>query len=89
MMGSFEAKTLANGTAVIPKEVLDTLGLKAGELIEFVISEKGSVSVVAKETGLRGLKGIFATPAEMVDVEEAIGEAVRLRNAIDPVKAVS
>ena len=36
-----EAKVFANGSTTLPKPVRDALGVKAGDTVRFVISEKG------------------------------------------------
>ena len=36
-----ESKVFANSTTTLPKPVRDALGVKAGDRVRFVISEKG------------------------------------------------
>ena len=36
-----ESKVFANSTTTLPKSVRDALGVKAGDRVRFVISEKG------------------------------------------------
>ena len=36
-----ESKIFANGSTTLPKPVRDALGIKAGDRIRYVISEKG------------------------------------------------
>jgi AbrB family looped-hinge helix DNA binding protein len=36
-----ESKVFANGSTTLPKPVRDALGVKAGDTVRFVISEKG------------------------------------------------
>ena len=36
-----ESKVFANSTTALPKPVRDALGVKAGDRVRFVISEKG------------------------------------------------
>ena len=36
-----ESKVLANSATTLPKPVRDALGIKAGDRVRFVISEKG------------------------------------------------
>ena len=36
-----ESKIFANGSTTLPKPVRDALGVKAGDRVRFVISEKG------------------------------------------------
>jgi len=37
-----ESKVFANGSTTLPKPVRDALGVKAGDTVRFVISEKGA-----------------------------------------------
>ena len=36
-----QSKTFANGSTTLPKPVREALGVKAGDTVRFVISEKG------------------------------------------------
>jgi AbrB family looped-hinge helix DNA binding protein len=82
-MGRFEAKTSVKGQATIPIEVRKALGLAPGGSVQFVVGEDGKVSVIAKKSGLRHLKGIFRRPSEPIDVEGAIAETVERRTSLD------
>jgi AbrB family looped-hinge helix DNA binding protein len=82
-MGRFEAKTSVKGQATIPIEVRKALGLAPGGLVQFVVADDGKVSVVAKKSGLRHLKGIFGGHGKPLDVDKAITETVRRRTAVD------
>jgi AbrB family looped-hinge helix DNA binding protein len=81
-MGRFDAKTSIKGQATIPIEVRKALGLAPGGSVQFIVGDDGKVSMIAKKSGLRHLKGIFNKPDEPVDREEAIAETVRLRTDI-------
>ena len=37
----YQSKIFANGSTTLPKPVRDTLGIKAGDRVRYVISEKG------------------------------------------------
>ena len=37
----YQSKIFANGSTTLPKPVRDALGIKAGDLVRYVISEKG------------------------------------------------
>ena len=37
----YQSKIFANGSTNLPKPVRDTLGIKAGDRVRYVISEKG------------------------------------------------
>lgn len=82
-MGRFDARTSTKGQATIPIEVRKALGLPPGGSVQFIIGDDGKVSVIAKKSGLRHLKGIFNTPSEPVDIEDAIAETVQRRTDID------
>ena len=40
-MKLLESKIFANGSTTLPKPVRDALGIKAGDRVRYVISEKG------------------------------------------------
>ena len=40
-MSMLESKVFANGSTTLPKPVRDALGIKAGDTVRYVISEKG------------------------------------------------
>ena len=37
----YQSKILANGSTTLPKPVRDALGIKAGDRVRYIISEKG------------------------------------------------
>jgi len=82
-MGRFDAKTSMKGQATIPVEVRKALGLPPGGSVQFIVDDGGKVSVVAKKSGLRHIKGIFGKADGILDVDEAIAETVRRRTAVD------
>ena len=41
MMQLYQSKNFANGSTTLPKPVRDALGIKAGDRVRYVISEKG------------------------------------------------
>ena len=60
----YQSKIFANGSTTLPKPVRDALGIKAGDSVRYVISEKGvhllrvpsdepSVQVLADDPDLR------------------------------------
>ncbi|WEZ82792.1 AbrB/MazE/SpoVT family DNA-binding domain-containing protein [Rhizobium sp. 32-5/1] len=83
-MGRFDAKASLKGQVTIPAEVRQVIGLEAGGFIQFVVSDKGSVSVVAKKSGLNHLKGLFRKPEAPIDIDAAIDETVARR--VDPAR---
>lgn len=88
-MGRYEAKTSRKGQATIPVEVRNLIGLEPGGSLQFIVSPEGQVSVVAKKSGLRHLKGLFGPQVAPVDVEAAISDTIGRRTdpqsgGIDP-----
>jgi hypothetical protein len=49
--------------------------------VQFIVGDDGKVSVVAKKTGLRHLKGIFGGSGGPFDVNQAIADTVERRTA--------
>ncbi|MGF9563542.1 AbrB/MazE/SpoVT family DNA-binding domain-containing protein [Neorhizobium sp. JUb45] len=83
-MGRFEAKTTMDGTATIPAEVRDVLGLQPGGALQFIVDDDGKVTVVAKTSDLAHLRGIFGKhEGPPIDIDEAIMETVARRTAVD------
>lgn len=83
-MGRFDAKASLKGQVTIPAEVRQVIGLEAGGFIQFVVSDEGSVSVVAKKAGLNHLKGLFKKQEVPIDIDAAIDETVSRR--VDPTR---
>jgi len=75
-MGRFEAKTSMNGEAIIPVEVRKALGLEPGGSLQFIVSDEGQVTVIAKSSDLAHLRGIFGKQDKILDIEEAIAETI-------------
>lgn len=82
-MGRIDAKTSLKGQVTIPIEARRAFGLPPGGAVQFVVGGNGNVSIVAKKSGLAHLKGLFGPARETLDIDEAIMETVRLRNATD------
>jgi bifunctional DNA-binding transcriptional regulator/antitoxin component of YhaV-PrlF toxin-antitoxin module len=81
-MGRFEAKTSMDGTATIPAEVRDVLGLQPSGSVQFVVDDEGKVTIVAKKPTLADLPGIFGKhEGPPVDIDEAIMETVGRRTS--------
>ncbi|MDO9415011.1 AbrB/MazE/SpoVT family DNA-binding domain-containing protein [Pararhizobium sp.] len=86
-MGKFEAKTSMKGQATIPVEVRRALGLHPGGSVQFIVSDEGDVSVVAKKKGISHLRGIFPRhEGPPIDIGEAIMETVARRTSPDRVE---
>ncbi len=65
----YQSKIFANGSTTLPKPVRDALGIKAGDRVRYVISEKGVQ--------------FFKTPLENAhaddpDLREALGAAEKV-----------
>lgn len=83
------AKVTAKGEMTLPAEVLQSLGVKPGDHVDFVPTGDGAFELrprpdspsdpSATPTGLRHLKGLFGHQQRAVDVEETIFETVRRR----------
>ena len=58
-----ESKVFANGSTTLPKPVRDALGIKAGDRVRYVISEKGVQIVKAQSmTGTTAMLGRSSQP---------------------------
>ena len=66
----YQSKIFANGSTTLPKPVRDALGIKAGDRIRYVISEKG-VPVFRVPSDESRLK----VPADDPDLREALDAA--------------
>jgi AbrB family looped-hinge helix DNA binding protein len=69
------ATVTSKGQVTLPKEVRDRLGLRAGDRIEFVETERGYVVVPATQD-IRAIRGIVPKPRRPVSVEE-MNRAIR------------
>ena len=68
----------SKGQTTIPKDVRDYLGLKAGDRIEFVLTEDKTVLLKPSTRAVTDLKGFLPKPPKPVTVE-AMNAAVRKR----------
>jgi AbrB family looped-hinge helix DNA binding protein len=75
------ATLTSKGQVTLPKEVRDRLGLRAGDRIEFVETDRGFVVVPATQD-IRAIKGIVPKPRKAVTVEE-MNRAIRRMGAIE------
>ena len=72
-MGTVTSK----GQTTIPKSVRDRLALKAGDRLEFVVQDDGSVLMVPATVSLDELEGMLPRPSRTVtldDMDRAIRE---------------
>jgi AbrB family looped-hinge helix DNA binding protein len=75
------ATLTSKGQVTLPKEVRDRLGLRAGDRIEFVETDRGFVVVPATQD-IRVIKGIVPKPRKAVTVEQ-MNRAIRRMGAIE------
>jgi antitoxin PrlF len=75
------ATLTSKGQVTLPKAVRDRLGLRAGDRIEFVETDRGFVVVPATQD-IRAIKGIVPKPRKAVTVEE-MNRAIRRMGAIE------
>jgi AbrB family looped-hinge helix DNA binding protein len=75
------ATLTSKGQVTLPKEVRDRLGLRAGDRIEFVETDRGFVVVPATQD-IRAIKGIAPKPPKAVTVDE-MNRAIRRMGSIE------
>lgn len=63
------ATITSKGQITLPKAVRESLGVKAGDRIEFVALAPGVFVVTAVTRDVRHLKGMIAKPAKPVSIE--------------------
>ena len=68
-----ESKVFANGSTTLPKPVREALGVKAGDTVRFVISEKG-VNVLRVPSDENSVKAHSDDP----DLREALDAAEKI-----------
>ena len=68
-----ESKIFSNGSTTIPKPVRDALGIKAGDRVRYVMSEKGVhlLRVPSDEPSVK-------VPADDADLRKALGAAEKV-----------
>ncbi len=79
-MGLFTTKASMKGQVTIPAEVRSMIGLQPGGTMQFWTRDDGTVQIIAKKMGARGLKGIFPKPSHPIDDDAAIAAEVWERN---------
>ena len=63
------ARVNSKGEITLPESVLERLGVKAGDQVEFVQYGKGVVLLRSIARDIRALKGIVPKPAKSISVE--------------------
>jgi len=74
------ATLTSKGQVTIPREVRMTLGVGAGDRLDFVRLEDGNYAIVPASHSIRSLKGVLPRPAKPVtleDMQAAIEEGAR------------
>ncbi len=71
------ATLTSKGQITMPQEVRQTLGLHAGDKVDFVPDDAGGFKVVALRKDVTALRGRFAGRARRPVSIEDMGEAVR------------
>lgn len=64
------ATLTSKGQVTIPVQVRTSLGLDAGDRIEFVELEKGKYAIMAATHSVKDLKGMISKPAIPVSIED-------------------
>ena len=70
------AKMTSKGQITVPKAVRETLALRAGDRMSFVIHDDGTVTVEAETVDLVSLRGAVKSDGRHVTIEQ-MNEAVR------------
>lgn len=74
------ATVTSKGQITIPAEVRQSLGVGAGDRVEFVEVATGRFEVVAVTRSVTELKGLFGMPTRSVSIEE-MNQAIAARGA--------
>ena len=64
------ATITSKGQVTIPREVRATLGVSAGDRLDFVRLEDGNYAIVPASHSIRSLKGVIPRPQNPVSLEE-------------------
>ena len=74
------ATITSKGQITIPKDIRDSMGLKSGDRIKFMQSEKGQTTFLPISESIEDLKGIVPKPKKTVTIED-MNETIRRRGA--------
>ncbi len=73
----YRSSLSTKGQVVIPRVIRERLGLRAGDKIDFVLSDSGEVAMRPATADIRSLKGCVKVPkGEAVSVED-MNRAIR------------
>jgi AbrB family looped-hinge helix DNA binding protein len=64
------ATLTSKGQVTIPREVRASLGLSAGDRLDFVRLDDGNYAIVPATQSIRSLKGVIRRPGRPVSLEE-------------------
>jgi AbrB family looped-hinge helix DNA binding protein len=64
------ATITSKGRITIPAQVRASLGVAAGDRVEFVEQGKGQFAIMASTQSVQDLKGLIRKPAKPVSIEE-------------------
>lgn len=64
------ATLTSKGQVTIPREVRTSLGVSAGDRLDFVQLEDGAYAIVPASHSIRSLKGVLKRPIKPVSLEE-------------------
>ena len=70
----------SKGQITVPRDVRERMGLKAGDIVEFVEIESGTFAIKSVMSDVRALKGLLKRPNEPVSVKD-MNTALRARAA--------
>ncbi len=74
------ATITSKGQITIPKVIRDSMGLKSGDRIKFMQSEKGQTAFLPISESIEDLRGIVPKPKKSVTIED-MNETIRRRGA--------
>lgn len=71
-----KATMTSKGQITIPKDIREILKIGPGDQVDFIVSDKGDVSIAPRTGDIRSLKGLFYKKgrkrATLEDMEKAI-----------------
>jgi len=72
-----EATITSKGQITVPKEVREVLNVQPGDVLDFVIDERGRVSVRPLRGDYRRLRGMLKRPGQRPVSVEEMNESIR------------
>jgi len=71
------ATLTSKGQITLPKAVRDSLGVKTGDAVDFVVSADGEIRVRVGSADVSELRGLLHRPGRRAVSTEAIDKAIR------------